>query len=95
MIESQFILIQQILAVVTLILGGALIIFIYDAYKIVKQPTLLYFTIGLFILVIGIVLPDIVQMVGQEIAVLYWGEVLSRILEIIGIGVMNFAVLRG
>lgn len=95
MIESQFILIQQILAVVTLILGGALIIFIYDAYKIVKQPTLLYFTIGLFILVIGIVLPDIVQMVGPEIAVLYWGEVLSRILEIIGIGVMNFAVLRG
>ena len=95
MIESQFILIQQILAVVTLILGGALIIFIYDAYKLVKQPTLLYFTIGLFTLVIGIVLPDIVQMVGTETAVLYWGEVLSRILEIIGIGVMNFAVLRG
>ncbi|WAI01158.1 hypothetical protein [Methanogenium organophilum] len=95
MIESQFILIQQILAVVTLILGGALIIFIYDAYKVVKQPTLLYFTIGLFTLVIGIVLPDIVQMAGPGITGLYWGEVLSRILEIIGIGVMNFAVLRG
>lgn len=95
MIESQFIFIQQILALVTLILGGALIIFIYDAYKVIKQPTLLYFTIGLFTLVIGIVLPDIVQMTGPEISVVYWGEVASRILEIIGIGVMNFSVLRG
>ena len=94
MIESQFILIQQILAVVTLILGGALIIFIYDAYRIVKQPTLLYFTIGLFTLVIGIVLPDLIQMTGPEIDIVYWGEVASRILEIIGIGVMNFSVLR-
>ena len=95
MIESQFIFIQQILALVTLILGGALIIFIYDAYKVIKQPTLLYFTIGLFTLVIGIVLPDIVQMFGPELSVVYWGEVASRILEIIGIGVMNFSVLRG
>ena len=95
MIESQFILIQQVLALVTLILGGALIIFIYDAYRLVKQPTLLYFTIGLFVLVIGIVLPDIVQMTGPDITVVYWGEVASRILEIIGIGVMNFSVLRG
>jgi len=95
MIESQFILVQQILALVTLILGGALIIFIYDAYRLVKQPTLLYFTIGLFILVIGIVLPDFVQMTGPDISIVYWGEVASRILEIIGIGVMNFSVLRG
>jgi len=95
MIESQFILVQQILALVTLILGGALIIFIYDAYRLVKQPTLLYFTIGLFTLVIGIVLPDIVQMTGPDITTIYWGEVASRILEIIGIGVMNFSVLWG
>lgn len=95
MIESQFILIQQILALVTLILGGALIIFIYDAYRIVKQPTLLYFTIGLFTLIIGIVLPDLIQMTGPEITVVYWGEVASRICEIMGIGVMNFSVLRG
>ncbi|WFN35305.1 hypothetical protein L1S32_04070 [Methanogenium sp. S4BF] len=95
MIESQFILIQQILSVITLILGAALIIFIYDAYKVIRQPTLLFFTIGLFTLVIGIVLPDLILMAGPEISVVYWGEVASRILEIIGIGVMNFAVLRG
>ena len=94
-IESQFIFIQQILAVVTLILGGALIIFIYDAYKVIKQPTLLYFTIGLFTLVIGIVLPDLIQVARPELSVIYWSEVASRILEIIGIGVMNLSVLRG
>ena len=95
MIESQFIIIQQILALVTLILGGALIIFIYDAYKLIRQPSLLYFTLGLFVLVIGIVVPDISVIAHVSPEMLYWGEVLSRILEIIGIGVMNFAVLRG
>ena len=95
MIESQFIIIQQILALVTLILGGALIIFIYDAYKLIRQPSLLFFTLGMFILVIGIVVPDIAVIAKVSVAMLYWGEVFSRILEIIGIGVMNYAVLRG
>ena len=96
MIESQFILIQQVLSIVTLILGGALIIFIYDAYKVIKQPSLLYFTIGLFTLVIGIVMPDLILLVQPaDIAIVYWGEVASRILEIIGIGVMISSVLRG
>ena len=95
MIESQFIFIQQILAIITLILGGALIIFVYDAYKLIKQPTLLYFTMGLFTLVIGIVLPDFVQLLQPELSVTYWGEVSSRILELIGIGVMIFSVLKG
>ena len=95
MIESQFIIIQQILALVTLILGGALIIFIYDAYKLIRQPSLLFFTLGMFILVIGIVVPDIAVIANVSVAMLYWGEVFSRILAIIGIGVMNYAVLRG
>ncbi|MBT8507399.1 hypothetical protein AZH53_03005 [Methanomicrobiaceae archaeon CYW5] len=95
MIESQFIIIQQILALVTLILGGALIIFIYDAYKLIRQPSLLFFTLGMFILVIGIVVPDIAVIAKVSVEMLYWGEVFSRILAIIGIGVMNYAVLRG
>lgn len=96
MIEAQFIMIQQVLAIITLILGGALIIFIYDAYKVIKQPSLLYFTIGLFALVIGIVLPDLILMANPaDISIVYWGEVASRILEILGIGVMISSVLRG
>ena len=96
MIEAQFIIIQQVLAIITLILGGALIIFIYDAYKVIKQPSLLYFTIGLFALVIGIVLPDLIMMANPaDISIVYWGEVASRILELLGIGVMISSVLRG
>jgi hypothetical protein len=96
MIEPQFIMIQQILAIITLILGGALIIFIYDAYKVIKQPSLFYFTIGLFTLVIGIVIPDLILMAKPpDISIVYWGEVVSRILEILGIGVMISSVLRG
>jgi hypothetical protein len=95
MFETHFILIQQILALITLILGGALIIFIYDAYRMVKQPTLLYFTAGLFVLVVGIVLPDIATIANPGGILAYWSAVISRILAIIGIGVMNFAVLRG
>jgi CDP-diglyceride synthetase len=95
MLETHFILIQQVLAIITLILGGALIIFIYDAYRVVRQPTLLYFTAGLFVLVIGIVLPDIAAITDQAGTFTYWSAVISRILAIIGIGVMNLAVLRG
>jgi hypothetical protein len=95
MLETHFILIQQVLAIITLILGGALIIFIYDAYRVVRQPTLLYFTAGLFVLVIGIVLPDLAAIASPAETLAYWSAVLSRILAIIGIGVMNFAVLRG
>lgn len=95
MLETHFILIQQILALITLILGGALIIFIYDAYRMVKQPTLLYFTAGLFVLVVGIVIPDIAAIADPVGTLAYWSAVVSRILAIIGIGVMNFAVLRG
>ncbi len=95
MLETYFVLIQQVLALITLILGGALIIFIYDAYRMVRQPTLLYFTAGLFVLVIGIVLPDIAAIADPAETLTYWSAVISRILAIIGIGVMIFAVLRG
>ncbi|HDR72320.1 MAG TPA: hypothetical protein ENN85_00145 [Methanoculleus sp.] len=94
-LETNFALIQQVLALITLFLGGALIIFIYDAYRVVRQPTLLYFTAGLFLLVVGIVIPDIAALADPAAALTYWSAVISRILAILGIGVMNFAVLRG
>ncbi|MDG6256042.1 MAG: hypothetical protein QCH35_00420 [Methanomicrobiaceae archaeon] len=94
-LETNFALIQQVLALITLFLGGALIIFIYDAYRVVRQPTLLYFTAGLFLLVVGIVIPDIAALADPSQVLVYWSAVISRILAILGIGVMNFAVLRG
>ncbi|MDT8358669.1 MAG: hypothetical protein RQ758_09235 [Methanomicrobiaceae archaeon] len=94
MIEEPTTLIQPMLAIITLILGGALIIFIYDAYRVVRQPSLLEFTVGLFILVIAIVFPDVIGILAADSALSYWGTVISRIGEILGIGVMIYAVLR-
>lgn len=94
MIDPAFFLIQEILAVITLVLGGALILFIYDAYRIVKQPTLLIFTVGLFVLVVGLILPDMAMIIDLDEQATFWASFASRIVEIIGIGIMNFAVLR-
>jgi hypothetical protein len=95
MIEEYFDLIQLILSFITLILGGALIIFIYDAYRIVKQQTLLIFIVGLFILVLALVFPDLLGVLDISTSTVFWGAVVSRIFEIVGIGVMIYAVLRG
>jgi len=86
-------LVDLMLAFITLLLGGALIIFIYDAYRLSRDPTLLHFTLGLFILVIGLVVPDVLTLSPAPAAGL--GAVVSRILEIIGMGVMIVSVLRG
>lgn len=94
MTDPVFFLLQEILAVITLVLGGALIIFIYDSYRIVKQPTLLIFTVGLFILVVGLVLPDMAMIVELDEQGTLWISLISRIVEISGIGLMNYAVLR-
>ena len=95
MIEVYAELIQLILSFITLILGGALIIFIYDAYRVVRQPTLLIFTVGLFVLVLAIVFPDLAGFAAPEPAGVFWAAVISRIGVIVGIGVMIYAVLRG
>lgn len=94
MVEGTTDIIQLILAFITLILGGALIIFIYDAYRVVKQQSLLVFTGGLFLLILAIVLPDLIGALDTTVVLTYWGSVISRIGEIIGIGIMIYAVLK-
>jgi hypothetical protein len=94
MVEGTTDIIQLILAFITLILGGALIIFIYDAYRVVRQQSLLVFTGGLFLLILAIVLPDIIGALDAATVLSYWGSVISRIGEIIGIGIMIYAVLK-
>jgi len=90
----EYELIHLLLAFITLLLGGALIIFIYDAYRLSRDPTLLHFTVGLFVLVIGLVLPDLFMPLSPALAA-GPGVVISRIMEIVGIGVMIVSILRG
>jgi len=51
--------INGLLSASVLMLGGALILFIYDAYRKTKQKTLLLLAVGLFILILGSTVPGL------------------------------------
>jgi hypothetical protein len=87
--------IQQTLAIVSFLLGGLLIGIIYNAYRIVRQQTLLYFIYGLFTLIVGIAFADLVSIFTPDPFVVLWATVFSRLVVIIGLGVMAYGVLRG
>lgn len=86
---------NSFLAIITLALGGALIVYLYEAYKLVKQQSILLLMYGVFTIIIGIVLPDIVGLFSQNIFVLFWSEIFSRCLAIIGVCVIIYSILRG
>ena len=87
--------IQQMLAIVALMMGGLLIVIIYNAYRIVRQQTLLLFVYGLFTLIVGIAFADLVSIFTPDTFIVLWSTVFSRIVVILGLGVMTFGVLRG
>ncbi|MDD3407721.1 MAG: hypothetical protein PHP13_06525 [Methanomicrobium sp.] len=86
---------QQILAIITLGLGAALIVYLYDAYKVVKQRSILLLIYGLFVLVIGIVLPDIASLLTDNLFWIFWSSLFARLLEIIGMCSIIYSVVRG
>ena len=86
---------NSFLAIITLALGGALIVYMYEAYKLVKQQSILLLMYGVFTIIIGIVLPDIVGLFFQNTFALFWAEIFSRFLAIIGICVIIYSILRG
>ena len=91
----QIEIMQQMLAVVTLLLGALLIAIIFNAYRIVRQQTLLYFIYGLFTLVVGITFADLVSVFTPDEFIILWSAVFSRIVVILGLCVMAYGVLRG
>ncbi|HOI13168.1 MAG TPA: hypothetical protein PLG75_04885 [Methanoculleus sp.] len=95
MSELQIETIQQMLAIVTLLLGALLIGVIYNAYRIVRQPTLLLFIYGLFTLVVGITFADLVSALTPDAFIIAWSAVFSRIVVILGLCVMAYGILRG
>ena len=86
---------QQMLALVTLLLGTLLIAFIFNAYRIVRQPTLLLFIYGLFTLVVGITFADFVSIFTPDAFIIAWSAVFSRVVVILGLCVMTYGILRG
>jgi len=87
-------LLISLMAIIILIAGAVLITFIYSAYRKVRDLTLLCFAYGLFILIIGIVIPALLGLFTDDIYWVYWSEFCSGLLEIIGIGIMIYAVLK-
>lgn len=87
--------IQQMLAIVTLFLGALLIGIIFNAYRIVRQPTLLIFIYGLFTLVVGITFADLVSVLTPDAFAVAWSAIFSRIVVILGLCVMAYGIMRG
>ncbi|MCL7415531.1 MAG: hypothetical protein M8349_05660 [ANME-2 cluster archaeon] len=82
-----------ILTVIVYLLGGAFVLFIYEAYEKTKQKNLLILSIGLFILIFGsnfdvlasVLLPDMTKDIARTIAL---------IIEIPGILIMLYSALK-
>lgn len=91
----QIEIMQQMLAVVTLLMGALLIAIIFNAYRIVRQQTLLLFIYGLFTLIVGITFSDLVSIFTPDEFIVLWSAVFSRIVVILGLCVMAYGVLRG
>ncbi|CCJ35930.1 hypothetical protein KH990_09785 [Methanoculleus bourgensis] len=91
----QIEIMQQMLAVVTLLMGALLIAIIFNAYRIVRQQTLLLFIYGLFTLIVGITFADLVSIFTPDEFIIIWSAVFSRIVVILGLCVMAYGVLRG
>ncbi len=83
----------MILTEIVYLLGGAFVLFIYEAYEKTKQKNLLILSIGLFILIFGsnfdilasVVLPDMSSETARTIALL---------VEIPGILIMLYSALK-
>jgi hypothetical protein len=86
---------QITLAAITLILGVALIVYLYQGYRVVKNRSFLLLIYGLFVLTIGIVLPDISSILDPEMFWYFWSSIFSRLLVIIGMCTMIFSIMRG
>jgi hypothetical protein len=87
--------INGILSASALMLGGALIIFIYAAYRETKQKSLLLLAFGLFILIIGSVIPSFLLLIVPGKIDLPLALTISLGIQIPGILVMMYSALRG
>lgn len=87
--------INGILSASALMLGGALIIFIYAAFRETRQKSLLLLALGLFTMIIGSVLPSFLLLIVPGKIDLLISLTVSLCIQIPGILVMIYSALRG
>jgi hypothetical protein len=76
-------------------LGGALIIFIYNAYLKTKQKTLLLLAVGLFILILGSTVPGLLFILAFGKISHLLTQTISLCIQVPGIVIMIYAALKG
>lgn len=92
-------LIEGIAAVLMYLLGGALVLFIYEAYVKTRQKSLIYMAIGFFILILGGNLATLAEALQAGLG---WTltvdasniRALSLVIQLIGIGLLLLSATR-
>jgi len=87
--------INGLLSASVLLLGGALIIFIYNAYLKTKQRTLLLLSVGLFILILGSTIPGLLFILAFGRLSHLLTQTISLCIQAPGIVIMIYAALKG
>lgn len=92
-------LIEGIAAVLMYLFGGALVLFIYEAYVKTRQTNLIYLAIGFFILIFGGNLTTLVEAVQAQT---WWptafdaseARALSLVIQLLGIVILLLSATR-
>jgi hypothetical protein len=92
-------LIEGIAAVLMYLFGGALVLFIYEAYVKTRQKNLIYMAIGFFILIFGGNLTTLVEAVQAQT---WWptafeasdARALSLVIQLLGIVLLLLSATR-
>ena len=76
------------------LIGGALIIFIYDAYKQTQDKNLLILALGLFILIIAGNIPSLAYLLASDTIGLIEVLTISKYTQVVGILVILYSAIR-
>ncbi len=86
--------IEAILTAVVYLLGGAFILFIYEAYTHTHQKNLLMLSIGMFILIFGSNFDMLTGLVLSDYIKESTSRILALLIEIPGILIMLYSAIR-
>ncbi len=82
-----------ILTIIIYLLGGAFLLFVFEAYERTKQSSLLILSIGLFILIFGSNFDILASIVLRDMAT-ETARTIALIIEIPGILIMLYSALK-
>jgi len=86
--------IEAVLAATVYLLGGAFILFIYEAYTHTHQKNLLMLSIGMFIFIFGSNFDVLAGLVLSDYIEEPMSRIVALLIEIPGILVMLYSVIR-